>query len=409
MHIPPMIRKSMSTRVPATHSQAMDQDQRLRWLRERDDVALEPLWAQADAVRRATVGDAVHLRGLIEVGNVCVRACTYCGISVHNHKVGRYRMTRDDIVDCARRAVTLGFGTAVLQGGEDPGLSRELISDCIRAIKAETPLAVTLSLGERARGDLEAWHAAGADRYLLRFETSNRELFARIHPPPPGRRAPVDRIQLLRDLAAMGYQAGSGVMVGIPGQTYTDLARDLEVFAELDLDMIGIGPWIPHPETPMVRDLAESAAPGEQARNDAMDTLKMVALARLAVPDANLPATTALATLDKDQGRELALTRGANVIMPNLTPPKYRALYELYPDKACVNETAEECDGCLRGRVARIGRVIGVGRGTARKNSRREVAGSRSSGVDCDDDANCDGCEPTEKSRRTMEQPWTAK
>jgi biotin synthase len=344
-----------------------------RWLRETNERQLEVLWEAADRVRATHVGDEVHLRGLIEISNVCIRACAYCGINVHNKAITRYRMTVDEAVDCAKRAKSLGFGTVVLQGGEDPGITTAWVLATIGRIKAETGLAITLSLGERTDAELIAWKAAGADRYLLRFEASNPELFAAIHPPHPVH-GMIDRIAMLRRLADFGYQAGSGVMVGIPGQTWDDLVQDLRTFQSLDLDMIGIGPWLPHPATPLGREIDRFAAPGEQVPNDRLTTLKMVALSRLLVPEANLPATTALATIDKDQGRELGLMSGGNVVMPNLTPPKYRVLYEIYPDKACVNETAEECDSCLRGRIERIGRTVGVGPGASPKHARLATA-----------------------------------
>ncbi len=344
-------------------------DHELRyWLQEMDPVRLEDLWSRADAVRAGNVGDAVHLRGLIEVSNVCVRSCAYCGISVHNRAIERYRMTVDEAVDCAHRAVALGFGTVVLQGGEDPGITTDWVLSVIERIKRETPLAITLSLGERDDEELIAWKRAGADRYLLRFETANPGLFRRIHPPHP-RHGYTDRIAMLRRLREFGYQTGSGVMVGIPGQIWNDLIQDLRTFATLDLDMIGIGPWLPHPATPLASDIEAFAHPRDQVPNDRLTTLKMVALTRLVVPDANLPATTALATIDKDQGRELGLMSGGNIIMPNLTPPNYRVLYEIYPDKACVNETAEECNACLRGRIERIGRTVGTGPGERKRSA----------------------------------------
>ncbi len=176
---------------------------------------------------------------------------------------------------------------------------------------------------------------------------------------------------MLRRLQALGYQAGSGVMVGIPGQTWDDLVRDLRTFQSLDIEMIGIGPYIPHPATPLAQDFAGVAEHGEQVPNTVGMALRMVALARLLVPDANIPATTAVATLDKANGREDALKAGANVVMPNLTPPQYRALYEIYPDKACVNETAEQCHSCLAARIHRVGRCIGAGPGDAPKARRR--------------------------------------
>lgn len=357
---------------------AMPDAQLRAWLRESDPAALARLHAAADAARAATVGPEVHLRGLIEISNACVRSCTYCGISVHNRAVQRYRMGRDEILACARRALDLGYGTVVMQAGEDPLLSGAFIADIVRAIKRDIGgLAVTLSLGERSDDDLRLWRAAGADRYLLRFESSNPRLYARIHPAAHGHpavdpeAAEVPRVGLLRRLHELGYQAGSGVMVGIPGQTFDDLVRDLRTFQALDIEMIGVGPYIPHPATPLAHDFDGAAGHGEQVPNTVQMALTMVALARLLVPDANIPATTAVATLDKNNGREDALKAGANVVMPNLTPPKYRALYEIYPDKACVNETAEQCHSCLAARIHSVGRCIGAGSGDAPKAHRR--------------------------------------
>jgi biotin synthase len=340
------------------------------WLRETDPERLELLWRTADETRRACVGDQVHLRGLIEISNCCVRQCGYCGLRAGNGRIERYRMSEDEILACARQAVAYGYGTTVLQAGEDAGLSRELIAGVVRRIKAETGLAVTLSLGERSLEDLLAWREAGADRYLLRFETSDPALYRRIHPPRPGRRAaesdPSDRLDLLRHLREMGYEIGSGIMVGIPGQTCETVACDLELFRAMDLDMIGVGPYIPHPETPLGGPGSAPAAEGQVA-NDELTVYKMVALTRLLCPQANIPSTTALATINKESGRELGLQRGANIVMPNLTPPKYRVLYEIYPEKACVNETADMCRFCLLGRIEAIGRQVGSGPGGRRR------------------------------------------
>ena len=339
----------------------------LRWLRETDPGRLDGLWAAADAARREAVGDAVHLRGLVELSNHCVRTCAYCGVRAPREGLERYRLTADEVLDCAHRAVDLGYGTVVLQAGEDPGLGVDWVEDVVRRIKAGTGLAVTLSLGERADDELRRWRAAGADRYLLRFETSNRELFARIHPARAGR-PPVDRVALLGRLRELGYEVGSGVMVGIPGQGWGDLADDLLLMRELDLDMIGIGPFIAHPETPLggAAPAAPAAGDAGQVPADELTTLKAVDLARLVCPGANIPSTTALATLDRAEGRELGLRRGANVVMPNLTPGRYRELYEIYPGKACVHETAEACQSCLRRRIEAVGRQVGGGRGDAR-------------------------------------------
>jgi biotin synthase len=354
------------TTPAAPAAPAPTHDEILAWLRQTDPAALEPLWHQADAVRRAHVGDQVHLRGLIEISNHCVRLCGYCGLRGGNTHIERYRMTEEEILGCAREALVYGWGTTVLQAGEDPGLTREFIANVVRRIKIETGLAVTLSLGERSLDDLAAWKEAGADRYLLRFETSDPALYRRIHPPGPGRRGaesdPSDRLDLLRQLRDMGYEIGSGIMVGIPGQTYEIVARDIETFRTMDMDMIGIGPYIPHPETPLGGPDA-CPAPEDQVPNDELMVYRAVALTRLVCPESNIPSTTALATINKESGRELGLQRGANIVMPNLTPPKYRVLYEIYPDKACINETAEMCRGCLTGRIESIGRHVGTGAG----------------------------------------------
>jgi biotin synthase len=373
----------------------------LRWLRESDPARLAELWRLADQTRQRHVGGEVHLRGLIELSNYCVRLCGYCGLRAGNAALKRYRMTDEEILACARKAVEFGYGTVVMQAGEDPGLSCQRIARLVERIKSETPLAVTLSLGERDEEELAAWRLTGADRYLLRFETSNRTLYERIHPPrievsrsqsgkvtensreltAPGPTAPdshslrellapgydsprFDRLTILATLRRLGYEVGSGVMIGIPGQTYDDLADDIELFARLDLDMIGVGPYLRHPQTPLAdRDTWPEAPDGQQVPATEEMTYKVLALARLVCPRANIPATTALATLNKAQGRELGLERGANVVMPNLTPPQYRALYEIYPDKACIAETGEACHRCLIARIGAIGRQPGRGRG----------------------------------------------
>jgi biotin synthase len=340
----------------------MERARILAWLHETDASALAALWSQADDVRRANVGDAVHLRGLVEMSNHCARQCLYCGLRGANHLLQRYRMTVDEVLACAHEARRLGYGTVVIQAGEDDALTAALVADMVRRIKAETPLAVTLSLGERSEKDLSLWREAGADRYLLRFETSNRLLFDRIHPPRGRKRS--DRIAILRRLREIGYEVGSGVMIGLPGQSYDDLANDLETFVRLDLDMIGMGPYLAHPDTPMGKGSGPARlAPAHQAPGDELMTYKMVALARLLCPKANIPATTALATLNGTDGRETALRRGANVIMPNVTPAEYRCHYAVYPNKACIHESAVQCRGCVESRIQSIGRTIGEGRG----------------------------------------------
>lgn len=348
----------------------LDRNEILRWLSCDDPDALAALWHEADGVRRQHVGDEVHLRGLIEISNHCLRQCHYCGLRAGNRDVTRYRMSNDEIVDAAKKARGFGYGTVVLQAGEDDELTLERVSDVVRRIKDEVGLAVTLSLGERTVDELRAWREAGADRYLLRFETSNTELFGRMH-PPRGKRRP-SRMSILRQLAPLGYEVGSGVMLGIPGQTYEDLANDLELFRTLDLDMIGVGPFIAHPQTPFGQ-APPASVPGQVPATELM-TYKVIALARLMCPDANIPSTTALATLNIAEGRELGLQRGANIVMPNLTPPEYRVHYEIYPAKACIRETADLCNRCITGRIEKLGRRIGKGAG-ASPNLRRRSRG----------------------------------
>jgi biotin synthase len=349
----------------------MEKSEIIKWLKTEDEAVLEELWKQADEIRRLSVGDEVHLRGLMEVSNICVRNCGYCGIRADNSGISRYRLTAEEIMSCVGKAVEYGYGTVVLQAGEDYGIKKDWMTAIIRRIKSETDLAVTLSLGERSDEELVEWREAGADRYLLRFETSNRTLYETIHPPLPGECS--DRIAMLRRLKEIGFEAGSGVMAGIPGQSFEDLAEDIALFRKLDLDMIGIGPYIPHPETPMGRACGELRAPeGEQVPNTELTAYKVVSLARLACPQANIPSTTAIATLNRETGRELGLSRGANIVMPNLTPLKYRAMYEIYPAKAAADETPEESMANIHRRILSIGRKIGTGRGDSRNFTKKQ-------------------------------------
>jgi len=338
------------------------QSEVLAWLREDDDRRLQELWEHARAVTLDNVGDEVHLRGLIEFSNVCVRRCLYCGLRASHRQLSRYRMTHEEIVACAHQAARYDYGTVVLQSGEDPSVTGKWLADVIRDIKAEAAVAVTLSIGERRTQDLLTWRQAGADRYLLRFETSNRRLYERLHPSLPGEVS--DRIAAIGVLGKMGYEAGGGVMVGLPGQTYDDLANDIRLFRELGLDMIGIGPFIPHPATPLGTGTYGLRAPdGEQVPNSDLMTYKVLALARIACPRANIPSTTALAVLTEGAGRQLGLERGANVIMPNLTPPKYRGKYEIYPAKAVVQVATDEGDRLIKHSIRALGRKVGSGRG----------------------------------------------
>jgi biotin synthase len=332
------------------------------WLREADEHNLEQLWATTDAVRKENVGDAVHLRGLIEISNHCARRCAYCGLAVDNEEMSRYRMDADEVFACAEEAAGYGYGTVVMQAGEDYGIETQWLADIVNRIKTELLLAVTLSMGERTYDDLKRWRQAGADRYLLRFETSDTELYKLIHPPLRGQE--IDRFDILRLLQQFGYETGSGVMIGIPGQTYTTLANDIDTFRRYDMDMVGVGPYIANPLTPLGRgEITPSVALEDQVQNTEMMTYKVIALTRLVCPQANIPRTTPLATINKKSGRELGLARGANVVMPNVTPVEYRSKYEIYPGKACLNETAKQCQSCIAARIASIGRTVGTGPG----------------------------------------------
>ena len=333
----------------------------LDWLRCDDPKQLEQLWELADRERARRVGECVHLRGLVEISNHCARSCHYCGISITNTALQRYRMHPDEILACAKQAAAFGYGTLVLQAGEDPGLDAQWVADLICAIKRSTPLAVTLSLGERTSAELALWRACGADRYLLRFETSDRELFARIHPPRDGQSI-CDRIELLRTIKSLGYEIGSGIMVGIPGQTFESIAGDLLLFRELDLDMIGIGPYIAHPASRLSHEGGSEAGLNQVPATEQMACI-VLALARLVCPEANIPSTTALATINSAQGRAHGLMRGANVCMPCLTPVQYRRLYEIYPEKAGCKNTPEDSHRTVLETLIGLGRPVGRGQG----------------------------------------------
>ncbi len=307
------------------------------------------LYAAADRVRQAHMGDEVFLRGIIEFSNHCRRSCDYCGIRGPNREVKRYRMTAEEIVETAIHAGQLGNTTVVLQSGEDPWFTCERLIEILREIKRRTSLAITLSIGERPYEELVQFKQAGCDRYLLRFETSDRALFQSIHPDDDYD----ERIQCLHDLKRAGIQVGSGFMIGLPGGTLATIARDILFATALELDMIGCGPFLSHPGTPLS---------GQGSLEDREVAFKTIALLRLLNPRAHIPATTAFDALFEG-GRDLVLTRGANVFMPNVTPQKYRALYQLYPNKPCVDEDSGQCALCVAGRVSRLGRRIGKGPG----------------------------------------------
>ncbi|MDI3480515.1 MAG: biotin synthase [Tepidanaerobacteraceae bacterium] len=314
---------------------------------------LELLYQKADKIRKKYVGDEVHLRGLIEFSNYCRNNCLYCGIRRDNKKIKRYRMQIDEILDTAILAANLGYKTVVLQSGEDMYYTTDKLVELIRFIKKNADVAITLSIGERSYEDYARFFEAGADRYLIRFETSNPELYAKLHPDSSFE----NRMKILNWLKQIGYQTGSGVMIGLPGQSIEDLARDILKFKELDLDMIGVGPYICHPDTPLAGN----------PNGTAEMTLKVIALTRIVTKNTHIPATTALATLRPADGREKALKAGANVIMPNVSPIKYREYYELYPNKICIRETERQCNDCIKRRIYSIGRTISKGYGHSLK------------------------------------------
>ena len=312
----------------------------------------EDLYQRADRVRHDTVGDEVHLRGLIEFSNICRNDCLYCGIRRSNRRVQRYRMDDDELVETARRAAALGFQTIVLQSGEDLHFDQARMCRIIEQIK-RLDVAITLSVGERDYADYKAFREAGADRYLLRIETTDRDLYHRLNPGMSWER----RHECLLMIRELGYEVGSGIMVGQPGQTIASIADDLLYLKDLGIDMAGIGPFIPHPDTPLA---------GEQGGTLEL-ALRTMAVMRLLMPDINIPATTAMESLHP-QGRIMALQAGANVVMPNVTEGEYRRLYELYPGKICVNDTPAHCRSCIGLKIQSIGRTIGQGWGGHKTN-----------------------------------------
>ena len=306
------------------------------------------LYEAADKVRLETVGDEVFIRGIIEFSNYCGCQCDYCGISSHNRELDRYRMDFDDILETASHAYGLGFRSLVLQSGEDRSYRASDICHIIEAIKGRLGMAVTLSIGEWPKADYAAFRAAGADRYLLRIETSSQALFERYHRDSKW----YDRHKALMDLKELGYQVGSGILVGLPGQDGPGLLRDLEYLERLRPEMVGIGPFIPHPKTPL----------GNQPAGLIEHCLTFLALLRLYLPDSYLPATTAMGTL-APQGRQMALRAGANVIMPNVSPLSNRPGYQIYPDKIGQSDDAETCQRCIEDLVLALGRKPNLGFG----------------------------------------------
>lgn len=309
---------------------------------------------QAVAVRQEIYGNAVYVRGLIEVSNICKNDCLYCGIRRSNSHCDRYRLSLEDILSCAAEGYRLGFRTFVLQGGEDPFFTDQVLSSIVTALKSAHPdCAVTLSMGERSRESYQLLREAGADRYLLRHETADRAHYETLH---PAGMSFDNRMRCLRDLRDLGYQVGCGFMVGSPGQTSRTLAKDLKFIEEFKPDMCGIGPFVPHKDT----------AFRDQPAGTVEQTCYLLSIIRLIHPPVLLPATTALGTIHPE-GRELGILAGANVVMPNLSPVSVRKKYELYDNKICTGEESAQCRDCLSARMASVGYEIVTARGDIKK------------------------------------------
>lgn len=313
----------------------------------KDDTQNNELFSLADKIRKEYKGDEVHLRGLIEFSNICKSQCKYCGLRSPNSNIQRYRIMPDDIVKYANNAVMQGYRTIVLQSGEDEYYTKNIMCDIISRIK-ELDVALTLSIGERSFDEYKAFKDAGADRYLIRIETTDRELYKKMHPNMDFD----NRLRCLRDLGTLGYEVGTGCLVGLPNQTIESLADDILFFKDINADMVGIGPFISHPDTPL-KDVPNG---------NFILALKVMALTRILLKDINIPATTAMETLNPN-GRIIALQSGANVVMPNVTTTEYRKKYEIYPNKICVNESPDKCRKCIENKILSIGRTVSANYG----------------------------------------------
>lgn len=308
----------------------------------KDDAQNDYLFKLADKTRKEYVGDEIHLRALIEFSNICKRSCKYCGLRCENKNIERYRYTTDEIIQQAEKAVEMGFKTIVLQSGEDAFYSAKKMCEIIERIK-NFNVALTLSIGEYSYDDYKAFKDSGADRFLLRIETTDKNLYEKMHPYASFE----NRVECLKNLKSIGFETGTGCLVGLPEQTIESLAEDILFFKELDADMIGIGPFIPHPQTPLKNSNT----------GDFTLALKVMAITRILLKNINIPATTAMETL-MPNGRILALQSGANVIMPNVTFAQNRSKYEIYPNKAGVQETPEQSKNNIENLVKSIGRTI---------------------------------------------------
>ena len=335
------------------HDVKLSADELRLLLELEDENILAQIFAEAYRIKLKYIGNKVYFRGLIEFSNICAKDCLYCGIRKSNKKVTRFKMTEDDIVKSALWTYENNYGSLVLQGGEiEAPEYAAFIERTVARIKTETGgrLGITLSLGEQTPEVYERWFKAGAHRYLLRIETSNEQLYKTLHPANHDFQR---RLNCLRELRKIGYQAGTGVMMGLPGQTSEDLANDILFFEKEDIDMLGMGPYIVHSDTP----LAERVKDLDKEKQFRLG-LKMIAACRIYLRDINIAAATALQALNP-QGRELGIRAGANVIMPNITDTKYRAGYQLYNGKPCLDENSSMCKDCLQHRLASINENIG--------------------------------------------------
>lgn len=292
------------------------------------DIQIREIYEKADAITREVKGNLVNVRAIVEFSNYCRRNCAYCGLNCHNTRLTRYRMEPEEIIATALEAADAGYKTVVLQGGEDPYFTTELYCQLIKEIKSKRDIAITLSAGEMSEDDYAAIKSAGCDRYLLKHETTDFDIYSRLHPDY----SLSDRKECLYTLKRLGFETGGGFMIGLPGQTIETIAEDLEFIASVPCDMAGIGPFIPHPHTPL-----KDALPGSVEL-----TRRAVAIARIMTPEINLPATTSLGVLNMEE-RNKVFSGGANVIMKKVTPAKYRKLYEIYPVKhGKIKSVAEE-------------------------------------------------------------------
>ncbi len=322
-------------------------------LSDKEDIA--QLYEHAYQIKTENVGNKVYFRGIIEFSNVCAKDCYYCGIRKSNKSIDRFTMEEQEIIDAAVWAYEAGYGSVVLQSGERSDKNfTDFVENILLNIKQKTDdkLGITLSLGEQTEETYKRWYDAGGHRYLLRIETSNQELYSSLHPDDHSHEA---RFKCLKLLKKLGYQTGTGVMIGLPNQTIEDLANDLVFFKENDVDMIGMGPFIAHHDTP----LADSLGEFENYKENQLELgLKMIAVARIYLKDVNIASTTALQALNHT-GREMGLKAGANIIMPNVSDTKYRERYQLYDNKPCMDENSTMCKACLGNRVKSIGETIG--------------------------------------------------